>query len=418
MPTKPDTDAATVRVLTTLDTLSSAADRIVARAASCAEDGRALSKNAVLNALAAEIAGPKHNWGFLTSRTGTVRDHRLPSDAADNQDAPVHAIPDTDIRAADTAPIIGPEALPMAALTEAGASGSPALVLWDRGHDPGDTRTPARIEVPLSCETIATLRAILAAGGPYPLQADGLMIARADLPGEDDGWLSVFHGDATTNLVRATSLQHVLSGLPQTLPDDGMRRALHDAFVFLGESDPSCVEALEGLSRESQVRALDDAVARCLVDRDARGAIHRAWHEDGAGGVRDVAIDSLWSELVHAAGALAEGPGREEPAGDTLWLVETVLDMDIAAPAPGHDWRADEGEPMWGVEWDVLEFSARAEAPDHYRVVLKRRDVFPAADAETAKRQAEDLHTQEPPVLDHRGWTILEAKAHSEAHLR
>jgi hypothetical protein len=62
--TSPKTD--TLIVCSTA-TLSGIADEIVKRAGA-----GTLSKSAVLNVLAAGIAGPKHNWGFLTGSEGPV----------------------------------------------------------------------------------------------------------------------------------------------------------------------------------------------------------------------------------------------------------------------------------------------------------------------------------------------------------
>lgn len=60
-------------ILTEAKTLARAADEILEISSS----GKPLSKNGVLNAMARAICGPDRNWGFLKSRTGTVKDPRV-----------------------------------------------------------------------------------------------------------------------------------------------------------------------------------------------------------------------------------------------------------------------------------------------------------------------------------------------------
>ena len=55
------------RVVTTTDQLSAIADSLLERAGN-----PALTKNTILNIIAAGICGYKHNWGFLKSSQGTV----------------------------------------------------------------------------------------------------------------------------------------------------------------------------------------------------------------------------------------------------------------------------------------------------------------------------------------------------------
>lgn len=59
-------------VVTDTETLGRLADAILEKASN-----PRLTKNTVLNLIAAEIAGPKHNWGFLKGHDGPVIDRRL-----------------------------------------------------------------------------------------------------------------------------------------------------------------------------------------------------------------------------------------------------------------------------------------------------------------------------------------------------
>ncbi len=62
-------------IVTSTTSLSAAADDILA----LQSKGRPLTKNALLNALAAHIAGPKHNWGYLTASKAPIVQRNLPA---------------------------------------------------------------------------------------------------------------------------------------------------------------------------------------------------------------------------------------------------------------------------------------------------------------------------------------------------
>lgn len=62
-------------IVTSTTALSAAADSILA----LQDKGKPLTKNALLNTLAAQIVGPKHNWGYLTSSKAPIVQRNLPS---------------------------------------------------------------------------------------------------------------------------------------------------------------------------------------------------------------------------------------------------------------------------------------------------------------------------------------------------
>lgn len=62
----------TTPILLTTTVLSKAVDAILAACPTPAPGQRALTKSHLLNIVAKAIAGPKHDWGFLTGATGTV----------------------------------------------------------------------------------------------------------------------------------------------------------------------------------------------------------------------------------------------------------------------------------------------------------------------------------------------------------
>lgn len=71
-------DTTSTPIVTNTDQLSAIADAIVARAGN-----PKLTKNTVLNLIAAGIAGPKHNWGFLKSH-GTGPGAKIVADPKDS----------------------------------------------------------------------------------------------------------------------------------------------------------------------------------------------------------------------------------------------------------------------------------------------------------------------------------------------
>lgn len=92
-------------IVTSTTSLSAAADDILA----LQSKGQPLTKNALLNALAAQIAGPKHNWGYLTSSKTPIVQRNLP--AARLRDLADIALP---TQSADDTPSEGPARIDMA----------------------------------------------------------------------------------------------------------------------------------------------------------------------------------------------------------------------------------------------------------------------------------------------------------------